>query len=90
MTLRLYNSLKDQKEDFVPLRDGRVSLYVCGPTVYNDVCFDNGICHEIAAIQFTCNCCASPHRSSEIPQEHGWEEGDHAVHTSVASSAWQD
>ncbi len=36
MSLRLHNSLSDQKEDFVPLREGRVTLYVCGPTVYND------------------------------------------------------
>ena len=36
MSLRLHNSLSDKKEDFVPLREGRVTLYVCGPTVYND------------------------------------------------------
>ncbi len=36
MTLRLYNSLSDNKEDFVPLREGQVTLYVCGPTVYSD------------------------------------------------------
>ena len=36
MSLRLHNSLSDQKEDFVPLREGRVTLYVCGQTFYND------------------------------------------------------
>ena len=36
MSLRLHNSLSDQKEDFAPLREGWVTLYVCGPTVYND------------------------------------------------------
>ena len=36
MSLRLHNSLSDQKEDFVPLREGWVTLYVCGPPVYND------------------------------------------------------
>ncbi|MCH2297231.1 MAG: class I tRNA ligase family protein, partial [SAR324 cluster bacterium] len=36
MSLRLHNSLSDQKEDFVPLCEGQVTLYVCGPTVYND------------------------------------------------------
>ena len=36
MTFRLYNSLSDKKEDFVPLREGQVTLYVCGPTVYSD------------------------------------------------------
>ena len=36
MTLHLYNSLTDQKEEFVPLHAGCVTMYVCGPTVYND------------------------------------------------------
>ncbi|MCL5020572.1 MAG: cysteine--tRNA ligase [Bacteroidetes bacterium] len=31
----LYNSLTRQKEKFVPLAEGRVGIYVCGPTVYN-------------------------------------------------------
>ena len=35
MTLRLYNTLSRQIEDFVPLQPGRVSLYTCGPTIYN-------------------------------------------------------
>lgn len=35
MKIRLYNSLTRQKEAFVPLRDGRVSIYSCGPTVYD-------------------------------------------------------
>jgi cysteinyl-tRNA synthetase len=35
MTLRLYNTLSRQIEDFVPLEPGRVSLYTCGPTIYN-------------------------------------------------------
>lgn len=33
----LYNSLSKQKERFVPLRTGKVSMYVCGPTVYDYV-----------------------------------------------------
>ena len=32
----LYNSLGNRYEEFVPLVDGKVSFYVCGPTVYND------------------------------------------------------
>lgn len=36
MTLYVYNSLTRQKEPFVPLREGRVHMYVCGPTVWND------------------------------------------------------
>jgi cysteinyl-tRNA synthetase len=35
MTLRLYNTLTRQLEPFEPLQPGRVSLYTCGPTVYN-------------------------------------------------------
>lgn len=35
MTLRLHNTLTRQVEEFVPLQPGRVSLYTCGPTVYN-------------------------------------------------------
>jgi cysteinyl-tRNA synthetase len=34
MTLRLYNTLTHQVEPFEPLQAGRVSLYTCGPTVY--------------------------------------------------------
>ena len=34
--IRLYNSLGNQYEDFVPLKEGEVSIYVCGPTVYDD------------------------------------------------------
>ena len=33
MTLQIYNMLTRQKEPFVPLHEGRVNLYVCGPTV---------------------------------------------------------
>jgi len=36
MSLKFYNSLTESKEDFVPLVDQYASLYVCGPTVYND------------------------------------------------------
>ncbi len=35
MTLRLYNTLTRQKEDFKPLNAGDVRMYVCGPTVYD-------------------------------------------------------
>jgi cysteinyl-tRNA synthetase len=34
MSLRLYNSLIRRKEEFEPLEEGRVGIYVCGPTVY--------------------------------------------------------
>jgi len=35
MTLKVYNSLKREKETFKPLADGRVGMYVCGVTVYD-------------------------------------------------------
>ena len=33
--MKVYNTLTKQKEDFVPLQPGKVTMYVCGPTVYN-------------------------------------------------------
>ncbi len=35
MTLKIYNTLTRQRETFVPLEEGRVGIYVCGPTVYD-------------------------------------------------------
>jgi cysteinyl-tRNA synthetase len=35
MSIFLYNTLNRKKEEFVPLEAGRVSMYVCGPTVYS-------------------------------------------------------
>ncbi len=35
MTLSLYNTRTRQKEPFAPLQPGRVTMYVCGPTVYS-------------------------------------------------------
>lgn len=42
MTLKAYNSLTRQKEEFVPLHEGRVGIYVCGPTVYEDAHLGHG------------------------------------------------
>ena len=33
--MQIYNTLTRKKEEFVPLEEGKVSMYVCGPTVYN-------------------------------------------------------
>ena len=33
--MKVYNTLTKKKEEFVPLQPGKVSMYVCGPTVYN-------------------------------------------------------
>ena len=35
LALRIYNTLSQQKEDFKPLQPGQVTIYVCGPTVYD-------------------------------------------------------
>ena len=35
MVLNLYNSLTREKEVFQPIKSDEVSMYVCGPTVYN-------------------------------------------------------
>ena len=33
--MKLFNTMSRRKEEFVPLEEGKVSMYVCGPTVYN-------------------------------------------------------
>ncbi len=33
--MKIYNTLTRQKEEFVPIEEGKVRMYVCGPTVYN-------------------------------------------------------
>jgi cysteinyl-tRNA synthetase len=35
MALKIFNVLGREKQPFVPLQEGRVSMYVCGPTVYD-------------------------------------------------------
>ncbi|MBC2695730.1 MAG: cysteine--tRNA ligase [Desulfobacteraceae bacterium] len=35
MTIRIYNTLNRKKEIFEPVKQGRVGMYVCGPTVYD-------------------------------------------------------
>lgn len=39
--LKIYNTLTRQKEEFVPLEEGKVKMYVCGPTVYNYIHIGN-------------------------------------------------
>lgn len=33
--MKIFNTLSRKKEEFVPLKEGEVNMYVCGPTVYN-------------------------------------------------------
>lgn len=39
--MKLYNTLTRKKEEFVPLEEGKVKMYVCGPTVYNYIHIGN-------------------------------------------------
>ncbi len=48
MTLRIYNTLSRQKEEFEPLETGKVRMYVCGPTVYADA----HVGHAMSSIVF--------------------------------------
>lgn len=48
MSLRIYNTLTGKKEDFIPLRENKVGMYVCGVTVY-DYCH---VGHARAAVVF--------------------------------------
>ncbi|MBA3944297.1 MAG: cysteine--tRNA ligase [Herpetosiphonaceae bacterium] len=48
MTLTVYNTLTHQKEPFKTLEPGKVRLYVCGPTVYDDA----HIGHAMSALVF--------------------------------------
>ena len=40
-TLKIYNSLSGEKETFIPIHEGNVGMYVCGPTVYSNVHLGN-------------------------------------------------
>ena len=39
--MKLYNTLTNKKEEFVPVNPGKVGIYVCGPTVYNFIHIGN-------------------------------------------------
>ena len=39
--MKLYNTLTKKKEEFVPMTEGQVKMYVCGPTVYNFIHIGN-------------------------------------------------
>jgi cysteinyl-tRNA synthetase len=41
MAIQIYNTLTRNKEDFKPLEEGKVKMYVCGPTVYNYIHIGN-------------------------------------------------
>ena len=39
--MKIYNTLTRRKEEFIPLEEGKVKIYVCGPTVYNFIHIGN-------------------------------------------------
>ena len=39
--MRIFNTLTMKKEEFVPLQEGKVKMYACGPTVYNFIHIGN-------------------------------------------------
>ncbi len=39
--IRIYNTETKKKEDFIPIEEGKVRMYVCGPTVYNFIHIGN-------------------------------------------------
>ena len=41
MSIKLYNTLKKQKEEFRPIEPGKVGIYCCGPTTYNFIHLGN-------------------------------------------------
>jgi cysteinyl-tRNA synthetase len=41
MAIQLYNTMTRKKEQFIPLEEGKVKMYVCGPTVYNYIHIGN-------------------------------------------------
>lgn len=41
MSIQIYNSMSRQKETFVPKQEGKVNMYVCGPTVYDYIHIGN-------------------------------------------------
>ena len=53
--MKLYNTLTRKKEEFVPLEEGKVKMYVCGPTVYDYIHIGNALiqCRFIYTIIIT-------------------------------------
>lgn len=47
MVLKIYNTLTGTKEEFYPTTPGKVKMYVCGPTVYNNMHLGNARCYLV-------------------------------------------
>ena len=71
--MRFYNTLTKRKDEFVPLEEGKVRMYACGPTVYDFFHIGNARCFvatsSTAAMRLS-SCRTSPTwttRSSSAP-----------------------
>ena len=54
--IKIYNSLTNKIEEFKPLKENELSMYVCGSTVYNDIHIGNSrpvIFFDVVARFFT-------------------------------------
>ena len=43
--LKIYNTLTNKIEEFKPLEDNKVKMYVCGPTVYDNAHLGHARCY---------------------------------------------
>ena len=50
--MKIYNTMSKKKEEFIPLEEGKVRMYVCGPTVYNFIHIGNAIILSSTSVKF--------------------------------------
>ena len=75
MSLKIYNSLTKKKEEFSPLEEGRVKMYVCGVTVY-----DRGhVGHARAAVVFDVIFRFLRHRGYEVTYVRNYTDVDDKI-----------
>ncbi len=75
MSIHVYNTLTASKEEFVPIKAGKVGMYVCGPTVY-DSCH---IGHARAAVVFDVVYRYLKHRGFEVTYVRNYTDVDDKV-----------
>lgn len=77
MGIKLYNSLTRKKEDFVPLKEGKVTMYVCGPTVYDL----SHIGHARSAVSFDVIVKYLRHKGFEVTYTRNYTDVDDKIIT---------
>ncbi|MBI5181490.1 MAG: cysteine--tRNA ligase [Nitrospirae bacterium] len=73
--MRIYNTLKGEKEDFIPLRDKEVKMYVCGPTVYDL----SHIGHARSAVAFDVVCRYLKYRGYKVVYVRNYTDVDDKI-----------